>query len=163
MPVSFQGLLVGAVAAFTVFLAWKYRPRLGRAVRRPPSQEVRLARERARSAGTRREKAEAFVAAAEAAAREPAGLTAAMGYFFRAMKADPAACEPIAGLRRLLERRHPERLEAVLWRRLAILPWSGDTANAARCAAEGLTKLYARRLRHRDRARVIERLAERIG
>jgi hypothetical protein len=151
------------VAAFTLFLAWKYRPRLGRVARRPLGEEVRAARERARSAGTSREKAEAFVVAAEAATRDPGGFTAAAGYYFRAMKADPAACAPIEGLRRLLERRQPERLESVLWHRLASLRWSGDTANAARCAADGLARLYARRVRYRDRVRVIERLAERIG
>jgi hypothetical protein len=164
MPISLQSLLiVVAAAAFVLFLSWKYRPTFGRAARRPADADVRAARERARLAKSPREKADAFVLAAQVAAGEPDGLTAALGYYVRAMRADPTACEPLQGLRDLLERKRPELLESVLWHRLSILGWSGDTASAARCAAESLAQLYARRLKHRDRAAVIERLADRIG
>jgi hypothetical protein len=163
MPISLQSLVVGTAAVFLLFLVFKYRPALGRVARRPVGGDLRLARERAREASTSREKAEAYVRAAQAASREPGGLTAAFGYYVRAMRADPAACEPIAGVCDLLERKRPELLESTLWRRLAILPWSGDTAMAARCAGEGLAKLYAKRIKHRDRANVIERIVARIG
>jgi len=164
MPTSFQSLLVlVTVAAFLLFLLFKYRPSLGGTVLRPASDELRLARELVRSATTPREKAEAFVNAAQAASREKDGLATAVGFYVRAMKADPTACEPILGLRDLLERKRPELLESVLWHRMAVLSWSGDTAMAARCAAQSLSQLYARRLKDRDRAGVIERIADRIG
>jgi hypothetical protein len=164
MPISLQSLLVVVTAAaFVVSLAWKYRPSLGRAARKPAGGDVRIARERARSASTPREKAEAFVRAAEAASRDTDGMAAAVGYYVRAMKADPTACEPLRGLSDLLERDRPELLESVLWHRLAILSWSEDTAGVVRCAARTLSQLYARRLKHRDRAKVLERLADRIG
>jgi hypothetical protein len=164
MPISLQSLLiVVTAAAFLLFLLWKYRPAFGRAVRRPADGDVRAARERARLANSPREKSEAFVLAAQAAAGGPDGLTAALGYYVRAMRADPTASEPVLGLCDLLGRKRPELLESVLWHRLSILGWSGDTAGAARCAAQSLAQLYARRLKHRDRAAVIERLADRIG
>jgi hypothetical protein len=164
MPISLQSLLVVVTAAaFLLFLSWKYRPTLGRIARRPADGEVRAARERARSASSPREKAEAYVVAAQAASRGPDGLTASLGYYVRAMRADPTACEPVRGLCDLLERKRPELLESVLWHRLAILSWSGDTVAVAQCAAQRLAKLYAGRLKHRDRASVVERLADRIG
>jgi hypothetical protein len=164
MPVPLQSLLVVVTAAaFLLFLSYKYRPTLGRVARKPVGEDVRVARERARSASTPAEKAQAFVLAAQAASGEPGGLTAAMGFYVRAMRADPAACEPIQGLCDLLERKRPDLLESVLWHRLAILSWSGETTAAARCAAQCLAQLYARRIKHRDRASVVERLAARIG
>jgi hypothetical protein len=163
MPISLQSLLVATAAVFLLFLSYRYRPTFGRVARRPAGDDVRLARERASTASSPREKAAAFVAAAQAASREPGGLTAAMGYYVRAMRADPAACDPITGLRDLLERKRPDLLESVLWHRLAILSWSGETALAARCAAQSLARLYDRKLRHRDRASVVGRLADRIG
>ena len=63
----------------------------------------------------------------------------------------------------LLRKDRPELLESVLWRRLAHLPWSGDTAPAARCAAEVLVALYRHELRNRERARALRKVASSIG
>ncbi|HEX9294505.1 MAG TPA: hypothetical protein VF881_01685 [Polyangiaceae bacterium] len=171
MYVSWQKLLVaGAALLFTGFLLWKYRPTLPlprfalpwRRVRKTSvvalAEELRLARERARKASTPRERAEGLLAAAEAAARADNGVTSALGLYLRAMRADPTFCEPLSAVASLLRKDRPELLETVLWRRLSHLSWKGDTAPAARCAAEALASLYRRELRHRERAHALQKL-----
>jgi len=130
---------------------------------RPSARDVRRARDRVRLARTPRERAEALVLTAEAAARDPRHLTAAIGYLLRAMRADPVWPEPVLVVRRLLEKQRPHVLESLLWRRLAHVPWSGETAGAARCAAEGLAALYGKALRDRERAAALRKLVERLG
>ena len=175
MDVSWQKLLLfGAVVVFVGFLLWKYRPGwpMVRPLRRPaPADkrpwadiegEVREAREEARRATTPRERAAALVRAADMAARADHGV-ASMGLYIRAMRADATFDDPIRGIADLLRKDRPELLETVLWRRLAHLQWSGETAPAAKCAAEALAGLYRHELRQRDRARALRKLASVIG
>jgi len=164
----------GAVLVFTGFLLWKYRPRwpFSHPSRRVPpvskrqwadiEEQVREAREQARAAATPRDRAVALVRAAEAAAQTEHVVTS-MGLYIRAMRADEAFCDPIRGITALLRKDRPELLETVLWRRLAHLSWSGNTAPAAKCAAEALAMLYRHELRHRDRARVLRKVAGMLG
>ena len=172
MDISWQKLVVFGVAlAFTGFLLWKYRPRLPlpripRAEKRLSDQDeasararVREARETARTAKTPHDRATALFMAAESAAQTDEGLTAAMGLYLRSMRADATFLDPIHGITTLLRRERPELLESVLWRRLAQLKWSGDTAPAARTVVEALVALYRRDLRHRDRAKALQKLA----
>src|SRR5882724_4088867 len=135
MDVSWQKLVVVAAAlVFAGFLLWKYRPRFSvvRSKRRghPSPDDIRQAREKVRLATTPRERAIAFIAAAKAAESDPRGLTSAIGLYLRAMRTDPTFCDPIVGIGALLRKERPEVLEAVLWRRLGHLSWSGDTRDA---------------------------------
>jgi hypothetical protein len=175
---SWQSILVaGAAFLFTGFLVWKYRPsaplststRSPRGVTQPSTessesiaQRIKVAREAARAARTPRERAEALMAAAEAASLKRDGLTSAMGFYLRAMRADKTSSAAIEGLTALLRDERPELLETVLWRRLSHLSWSGDTTVAVRSAAEGLVALYRRELRSRDRARALQKLITRL-
>src|SRR5258706_8707913 len=145
MDVIWQNLLVIAAAViFAGYLLWKYRPsfplpslpRRQRADRPTPEQtrfDVQKEREKARAAKTPRERATSLVLAAEAAAEADDGITSAIGLYLRAMRADATYCDPIRGIAALLRTERPELLETVLWRRLAHLPWSGETAPAAKC------------------------------
>jgi hypothetical protein len=176
MDVTWQQLLVvGAAVLFTGFLLWKYKPSWPRARRRARSatkveprdaasvaKAVEAARERARGAKTSRERAEALTEAARAAAVSSETVNSAIGFYLRAMRADPTLLDPVRGITELLRKERPELLESVLWRRLANLSWSGETAEAAKCAAEELVGLYKRELRNRDRARAVQKLVGRI-
>lgn len=167
-------LVVGAALSFMGFLLWKYRPTLpGSAPRlawygwrgrraHPIDAKIKEALAQARSAGTPRERAAALVVAAEVASRAPDGLTSAMGFYLRAMRADPTDCEPVRGISALLATERPELLETVLWRRLSHLSWSGDATTAVKCTVDALVALYHRDLRHRDRARALEKMATRL-
>jgi hypothetical protein len=167
MSISWQSLGVAATTlAFVTILVWKYRPRIfaESPLRSLPRlhPEVERARNEAQRAKGKVEKARALLGAAQAAARYEDHLTVAMGLYLRAMKLDPTSVEAVLGLRQLLEKTRPEMLEAVLWRRLRHLPWSGETRAAAKCAAEGLAALYRKNRRSRDREVALRKLAERI-
>jgi hypothetical protein len=167
-------IVVGIVIVFTAFLLWKYWPATGvvdpvaRSFgwRRRHSPEVdakiRAALDRARHAPTPRERAEALLSAAEAAALAPDGITSAMGFYLRAMRADATFCAPVVGIATLLAAERPELLEHVLWRRLSQLDWSREENAAARCTMEALIALYQRELRKRDRARALKKIAARL-
>jgi hypothetical protein len=172
---SWQGLVVVGVAVlFTGFLLWKYRPSLSTAeplmrsygFRRrhsaPVDAKIRAALDRARSATTPRDRAEALLSAAEAAALAPDGITSAMGFYLRAMRADVTLCTPVQGLAALLAAERPELLEQVLWRRLAHLDWSEKGSAAVKCTLDALIALYQNELRQKDRARALKKLASRI-
>lgn len=172
---SWQGLIVVGIAViFMGFLLWKYRPSLALAeplarsygFRRrhsaPVDAKIREALDRARLATTPRERAEALLAAAEAAALAPDGITSAMGFYLRAMRADVTFCAPVQGIAALLAAERPELLEHVLWRRLSHLDWSDKASAGARCTLAALIALYENDLRHKDRARALKRIAARI-
>ena len=172
---SWQGLIVVGIAViFTAFLLWKYRPSLELAEplarsygwrRRhsaPVDAKIREALDRARAATTPRDRAEALMAAAEAAAVAPDGITSAMGFYLRAMRADVTFCGPVQGISALLAAERPELLEHVLWRRLSHLDWSDKAHTGARCTLDALIALYATELPHKDRARALQKIAARL-
>jgi hypothetical protein len=169
---SWQGLfIVGVALLFAGFLVWKYRPSLSTAeplmrsygFRRrhspPIDAKIREALDRARSATTPRARAEALLSAAEAAALAPDGITSAVGFYLRAMRADVTLCTPVQGISALLSTERPELLEHVLWRRLAHLDRSEKGIAAARCTVDALIALYQNELRLKDRARALKKLA----
>jgi hypothetical protein len=174
MSGSWQNFLVaGAAVVFMAFLLWRYRPTLPGSMPRarwrgfrgrggPIEATIKDALARAASAATPRERALALVEAAEAAARAPDGLTSAMGFYLRAMRADATFCDPVRGMAALLAAERPELLETVLWRRLSHLDWSGDGIPAVKCTALALAELYRRDLRHRVRARALEKMVSRL-
>jgi hypothetical protein len=172
---SWQHYVVAGIAiVFAVYLLWRYRPSMAVAEplarsygwrgRHSPeiSAKIRDALERARCATTPRERSEALMAAAEAAAVAPDGITSAMGFYLRAMRADATFCAPVQGIAALLAAERPELLEHVLWRRLSQLNWSEQADPAAKCALDALIGLYQRELRHKARARALQKMAARL-
>jgi len=172
---SWQSLLiVGIAVLFTGFLLWKYRPSLSTAeplirsygFRRRHSAavdaKIREALDRARAAPTPRARAEALLSAAEAAALAPDGITSAIGFYLRAMRADVTLCTPVQGISALLAAERPELLEHVLWKRLARLDWSEKGSAAAKCTLDALIALYGGELRQKNRARALKKLASRL-
>ncbi len=154
--------VVAAVVAvlFVAYLSWRYRPAV-LAARPGVLAAVLHARDRARGAKDTAGRATALLEAAELSAR--AGhVTSAIGYCLRAARVAPTSVEPVLALRRLLERRAPEDLERLLWRRLGSSPLGGDTDPVARVALEGLVALYAGRLKDRDRAAALGQLLTRV-
>ncbi|HMI86790.1 MAG TPA: hypothetical protein VK550_22005 [Polyangiaceae bacterium] len=166
-------LVVGIALVFAAFLLWKYRPSpgLGEPLARsygwrrrhsaPVETKIREALGRARQATTPRERAEALVTAAEAAALAPDGITSAMGFYLRAMRADVTFSLPVEGIAALLAAERPELLEHVLWRRLAHLDWSRQTS-AAKTTLEALIGLYQGERGQKDRARALQKIAARL-
>jgi len=57
----------------------------------------------------------------------------------------------------------PRRLEAVLWRHLAAVPWTGDSAEAARASLDALRALYEGPLRNAVRARALAHACDALG
>jgi hypothetical protein len=172
---SWQGIFVVSIAVlFAGFLLWKYRPSFSTAepliraygFRRrhsaPVDAKIREALARARAATSPRARAEALIAAAEAAALAPDGTTSAIGFYLRAMRADVTLCTPVQGISALLAPERPELLEHVLWRRLAHLDWSDKGMAATKCTLDALIVLYQTELRQKDRARALKKLASRV-
>ena len=167
-------IVVGIAVVFAAFLLWKYWPSLvvaeplarsyGFRRRHSPAvaAKIREALDRARQAKTPRERAEALVGAAEAAAFAPDGTTSAIGFYLRAMRADVTFCPAVQGIAALLAAERPELLEHVLWRRLAHLDRSDKGTVAAKCTLDALIALYRGELRQKDRARALEKLAARM-
>ena len=90
-------------------------------------------------------------------------MTSAMGLYLRAMRADATFCDPVRGISALLRGERPELLETVLWRRLAHVSFSGENLAAVKCTVEELVSVYRRELRHRDRAKALQKLVAKIS
>ena len=142
---------------FAAFLVYRFRPVIGgtHRVRGPSLAALREAKERATNAKDAKERAVALADAGDAASRG-GNAVAAMGYYLRAMRSDPASVAIVDRAADGLARR-PDALEAVLWRRLASGPWSGGDAEAAHAALRRLASLYAHgSLRNKTRSRALE-------
>jgi hypothetical protein len=162
MEFGWRYALAGAAALFFLFLLVKMRPVRRR--RDALSAEVQAARERARRAGTPGERAEALCDAGTLAIRGGRRrVTAAVGFFLRAMRAEPTSARVIERTTASLSKARPRLLEKILWRRLALLPWDEDHRAAARATAVGLRDLYRREIRDRSRAEIMRKLAQTFG
>jgi hypothetical protein len=161
MELGWRHALAGVAALFLLFLLVKMRP--ARRRRDALSEAVQAARERARRATTADERADALCEAGTLAIRSQRRITAAVGFFLRAMRADPTSAQVIQRTTSALARRRPRLLEKILWRRLAVLPWDGPHRDAARAAAIGLRELYLREIRDRNRAEILRKLARTLG
>ncbi|WP_437535302.1 hypothetical protein WME79_13785 [Sorangium sp. So ce726] len=161
MEIGWRHVLAGVAALFILFLVIKMRP--ARRRRDALSAEVQAARERARRAATPRERAEALCDAGVQAMHGGRRVTAAVGFFVRAMRADPTSAQVIELASGALAKRKPRLLEKILWRRLAVLPWDGEHRDAVRAAAVGLEALYRRGIRDRSRAEIMRKLTRTLG
>lgn len=161
MELGWRYALAGAAALFILFLLIKMRP--VRRHRDALSAEVQTARERARRATTPAERAEALCDAGALAVRGGRRMTAAVGFFLRAMRAEPTSARVIELTVASLAKARPRVLEKILWRRLALLPWDDAHRAATRATAVGLRDLYRRELRDRSRAEIMRKLAQTFG
>lgn len=172
---SWQGyIVVGIAVVFVGFLLWKYRPSLSMAEplvhsygwrsRHSPevAAKIKEALERARIAKSPRERSEALLSAAEAAAIAPDGITSAIGFYLRAMRADVSHDAPVQGIATLLSAERPELLEHILWRRLSRLDGNEQGGIAVKTTLNALVALYQGELRHKERARALKRLSIRL-
>jgi hypothetical protein len=109
---------------------------------------------------TPRARAEALCEAGELAVQAGARWTAAVGFFLRAMNADPTWPDAVDRMVAALHKRRARALEQILWRRLAHVPWDGEHRAALRSAAAGLGHLHERDLRDPAKAVVLKRLSK---
>jgi len=149
-----------AAALFAGFMVWRMRPALGR-VRGAGRAALRAAKQRIEAAKTPGERALALCDAGDASAAL-LGATSAVGYYLRAMRADPTSAALVERAARGLVRR-PHALEPLLWRRLGAEPWSGSSRAAAEVALRELAFLYEGPLRNRARARAIDYALAALG
>jgi hypothetical protein len=160
---DWQNIVVIAVAVvFGLFLLWRVRPGTGARSVRKVARDAIQARARARAASNPRDRARALCEAADVFADQPSGLWPAVGFYLRALRADPTWTEPVDRLRALLFRRRPRALERILWRRMSVIPWNADTRPVVASLAGTLSDLYRTRIRSRARAVVLSRLAKEL-
>jgi hypothetical protein len=152
---TWQLALAVAAALFGALIVWQNRPSLGpRKVGKARRQALADARARLAAATSPAERARALCDAGDASAFAVGSVTSALGYYLRAMRADPTSSEPVVRTARGLARR-PRTLESVLWRRLGGSGWEGAGRAAALAALTELARIYAGPLRNRNRARAI--------
>lgn len=148
--------LLGAAALFAGYLLTKLRPLWSRG-RGAGIAEVDALRKRAREAPDPTRRADALLAAGEAAAR--AGRwTSAAGLFLRALRGLPDSASAVERTTAALRAR-PRLLRALLERRLGALDPANDQQRTAYVAtAKQLVGLYRRSARKRFMADILERL-----
>jgi hypothetical protein len=149
---SMEASLVIAAVLFAA-LVWRMRPALGpaRSARRAALREAKRRIEAAKTPG---ERALALCDAGDACGKA-LGATSAVGYYLRAMRADPNSAALVGRAAAGLARR-PHALESLLWRRLGAEPWNGASRAPAIVALRELAFLYEGPLRSRARARAID-------
>ena len=142
---TWQNLLVaGACGAFVLFLVLRMAPGpLGAVVRRkvPGLAE---AVQKVKDAEGDAAKAKALLDAGDLAAKAGAHVATASGYYLRAMRLAPESLEPVERLATLLRVR-PRALDRILWRRLAAIPWTGESRPVAARMAELLAARTTRK------------------
>jgi hypothetical protein len=154
--------LVIAAILFGGFMIWRIRPVLreprGAASARGALRDVK---KRVEAATTANERALALCDAGDACAAS-FRTTSAIGYYLRAMRADPTSSALVQRAAMGLGRR-PHALESLLWRRLGAEPWSGPSRAAAVTALRELADLYEGPLRNRARARAFDHALVAMG
>jgi len=151
--------LILAAAAFLAVLLWRVRPALSSRRRRASREALREARARIDSAPDERARALAICDAADLVARRIGGGVSAKGLYMRALRADGRSVELIARAVAGLAKR-PRTLEAILWRHLAAVPWTGESGEAARASLDALRALYEGPLKNAVRARALAHARE---
>jgi hypothetical protein len=150
-------------AIFAAFLLFRMRPAL-RSGKTPGAVRAALrdAKARVASATTDVERADALADAGDACAQSLARATSAVGFYLRAMRADPTSATIVVRASAALARR-PHALEALLWRRLGADDWSETRRDAALAAVRSLAALYSGPLHNRSRARALEHALMAMG
>lgn len=145
-------LLVSAVV-FAAFLIFKMRPAVTPGAR-ASAAALDDAKKRIEAAKDDAARAMALADAGDACAK--LGRTnGAIGYYLRALRADPRSTQIVERASDRLARR-PNALELLMWRHLAAHPWTGEHRETALASLRALARLYGRRRRHHVRAEAIE-------
>ena len=152
--------LIAAATVFGLYVIYRFRPMFSGG--RTALASLAEARKRIDAATTDEGRAEALAAAGDACAGAVGRTTGAVGYYTRAMRANPSSVAILERATTGLSRR-PRALEQLLWRRLASESWDGDKKDAALAALAHLQRLYDRSPRNRTRARVFENLLGALG
>jgi hypothetical protein len=151
-------LLISAIA-FAAFMVFRFRPVVsgeGRAT----AIALKDAKQRILDAKDDATRANALCDAADACAR--LGRTgAAVSFYLRALRSDPASTEIASRTAEGLARR-PAALEKVMWRQLAHASFD-ESRDAAMVALRALATSYARRPRFHTRARALENVLGGLG
>lgn len=171
--------LLAVLGLFCLYLIWRFLQ--VRSVRRhaggPALAAVRDKAKSARAAAAPAERAERYVEAGDLARDSLRDANLAIGYYLRALRADPGSRHAIEALRGTLprpgERRAPgvpgsrrgafRRLERIYWRLLSRIPAQGPTREAWLEVWKALADLYANGYRSPVRARAIRTLLEQLG
>jgi hypothetical protein len=145
--------LIIAATAFLTVLLWRIRPAFGPR-RRASREALRDARARIESSVDEQARARALCDAADVLAKGLRGAANATGLYMRAIRSDPRSVEVVHRAVVGLARR-PRALESLLWRHLAMSPWSGPSRESTRAALEALRTLYDGMLKNPVRARAL--------
>ncbi len=151
--------LLLAVAAFALFLMWKFRPAFGRREADAGRAVLAEAKRRAATAIGKADRAAALCDAGEACLRTLGGRRRAPSFFLRAMRTDPQSALVIRRASSALAK-HPRSLESLLWRRLSAEPCTGETRAASEAVLENLVALYSGRLNNPVRANALKNALE---
>lgn len=152
-------LLVSAMI-FAAFLIFKMRPAVTPRAR-ASAVALNEAKKRIESAKDDRDRAIALADAADACAF--LGRTnGAVGYYLRALRADPSSTQIVERAGTALARR-PAALELLMWRHLAAHPWTGEHRAAAVAGLRTLARVYGKRRRYHVRAQAIEHALAALG
>lgn len=155
--------LVISALLFAAFLLWKLRPALGSGGRGGAvAAALRDAKQRIDAAKDDVTRAQALSDAGDACAQSLGRTTGAVGYYLRAMRADPTSAAIVERAAKALAGR-PYALESLLWRRLGATTWTGDARPAAIAALRHLAALYAGPLRNRPRGRALHHALAALG
>ncbi len=155
--------LVFATAAFLGVLLWRVRPLIKGSTRlRPPRQELLEARARIEAAPDEPSRALALCDAADLVVKTVSRGASATGFYLRAIRSDPRSAEIIRRAAAGLAAR-PRVLESLLWRRLAIAPWTGPSRDSAEAALDALRTLYEGPLKNAVRARALANARDALG
>jgi hypothetical protein len=146
--------LILATAAFLAVLLWRVRPALSGRQRRASREALREARSRIDSAVDEPARALALCDAADLVAKRIGGGASAKGLYLRALRADGCSVALVTRAVSGLARR-PRTLEAVLWRHLGSVPWTGKSGDAVRASLDALRTLYEGPLRNAIRSRAL--------
>ena len=152
--------LIAAATVFGLYVVYRFRPMFagGRTV----VASLADARKRIDAAKNDEERATALADAGDACAKAVGRTAGAVGYYTRAMRANPRSVAIVDRAALGLSRR-PRALEQLLWRRLASEPWEGDKRDAALSALRHLHRVYDRSKRNRTRARMFENALVALG
>jgi len=125
--------LIAAATVFGLYVIYRFRPVFTGS--RAALGSLAEARKKIDAAKTDAERAIALAEAGDACAGAVGRTTGAVGYYTRAMRANPSSVEIVDRAAKGLARR-PRALEQLLWRRLASESWDGDKKPAALAAQQ---------------------------
>ncbi len=153
MGMDWQIALLVSAVVFAAFLVFKMRPAVTPGAR-ATAAALAEARKRIEAAKEDTERAIALADAADACAR--LGRTnSAVGFYLRALRADPRSPAIVERAEATLGRR-PRALEQLMWRHLAAHPWAGSHRDSAVACLRVLVRIYEKRRRTQVRAQAIE-------